>query len=193
MEKLNIPYPIVVEGKYDRARLHSIVTAQIITTDGFGIFKKSEKLSLLRALSEKTKIIVLSDSDGAGKVIRSHISSAIPKDRLIQIYTPRIEGVEKRKSEPSKEGALGVEGIDLKILYYLLLPYSNGEAVSRAEENPLTKADLYAAGLTGKPDSAERRNELAKKLGLPPDMTPNAFLAAVKLLVSYEDFFEMMK
>ncbi len=193
MEKLNIPYPIVVEGKYDRARLHSIVTAQIITTDGFGIFKKSEKLSLLRALSEKTKIIVLSDSDGAGKVIRSHISSAIPKDRLIQVYTPRIEGVEKRKSEPSKEGTLGVEGIDLKILYDLLLPYSNGEAVSRAEENPLTKADLYAAGLTGKPDSAERRNELAKKLGLPPDMTPNAFLAAVKLLVSYEDFFEMMK
>ena len=191
MEKLNIPYPIVVEGKYDRARLHSIVTAQIITTDGFGIFKKSEKLSLLRALSEKTKIIVLSDSDGAGKVIRSHISSAIPKDRLIQVYTPRIEGVEKRKSEPSKEGTLGVEGIDLKILYDLLLPYSNGEAVSRAEENPLTKADLYAAGLTGKPDSAERRNELAKKLGLPPDMTPNAFLAAVKLLVSYEEFLDI--
>lgn len=193
MKKLNIPYPIVVEGKYDRARLHSIVEAQIITTDGFGIFKKNEKLALLRALSEKTKIIVLSDSDGAGKVIRSHISSAIPKDRLIQVYTPRIEGVEKRKSEPSKEGTLGVEGIDLKILYDLLLPYSNGEAVARAEDNPLTKADLYAVGLTGKPDSAERRNELAKKLGLPPDMTPNAFLAAVKLLVSYEDFFEMMK
>jgi len=192
MEKLNIPYPIVVEGKYDRARLHSIVTAQIITTDGFGIFKKSEKLSLLRALSEKTKIIVLSDSDGAGKVIRSHISSAIPKDRLIQVYTPRVEGTEKRKSEPSKEGTLGVEGIDLKILYELLLPYSNGEAVARAEENPLTKADLYAAGLTGKPDSAERRNELAKKLGLPPDMTPNAFLAAIKLLVSYEEFMKLI-
>ncbi len=193
MEKLNIPYPIVVEGKYDRARLHSIVTAQIITTDGFGIFKKSEKLSLLRALSEKTKIIVLSDSDGAGKVIRSHISSAIPKDRLIQVYTPRVEGTEKRKSEPSKEGTLGVEGIDLKILYELLFPYSNGEAVARAEENPLTKADLYEAGLTGKPDSAERRNELAKKLGLPPDMTPNAFLAAIKLLVSYEEFLDIVK
>lgn len=192
MEKLNIPYPIVVEGKYDRARLHSIVTAQIITTDGFGIFKKSEKLSLLRALSEKTKIIVLSDSDGAGNVIRSHISSAIPKDRLIQVYTPRVEGTEKRKSEPSKEGTLGVEGIDLKILYGLLFPYSNGEAVARAEENPLTKADLYAAGLTGKPDSAERRNELAKKLGLPPDMTPNAFLAAIKLLVSYEEFWDIV-
>jgi len=193
MEKLNIPYPIVVEGKYDRARLHSIVTAQIITTDGFGIFKKSEKLSLLRALSEKTKIIVLSDSDGAGKVIRSHISSAIPKERLIQVYTPRVEGTEKRKSEPSKEGTLGVEGIDLNILYELLLPYSNGEAVARAEENPLTKADLYEAGLTGKNDSAERRNEVAKKLGLPPDMTPNAFLAAIKLLVSYEEFFEIVK
>ena len=193
MEKLNIPYPIVVEGKYDRARLHSIVTAQIITTDGFGIFKKSEKLSLLRALSEKTKIIVLSDSDGAGKVIRSHISSAIPKERLIQVYTPRVEGTEKRKSEPSKEGTLGVEGIDLNILYELLLPYSNGEAVARAEENPLTKADLYEAGLTGKNDSAERRNEVAKKLGLPPDMTPNAFLAAMNLLYTYEEYKELLK
>ena len=193
MEKLNIPYPIVVEGKYDRARLHSIVEAQIITTDGFGIFKKNEKLALLRALSQKTKIIVLADSDGAGKLIRSHISSAIPKEKLIQVYTPRIEGKEKRKAEPSKEGTLGVEGIDLNILYELLLPYSNGEAVARAEENPLTKADLYAVGLTGKPDSAERRNELAKKLGLPPDMTPNAFLAAVKLLISYDEFFEIAK
>lgn len=192
MEKLNIPYPIVVEGKYDRARLHSIVTAQIITTDGFGIFKKNEKLALLRALSEKTKIIVLSDSDGAGKLIRSHISSAISKEKLIQVYTPRVEGKEKRKAEPSKEGTLGVEGIDLDVLYRLLLPYSNGEAEKRAEENPLSKADLYEAGLTGKPDSAERRNELASKLGLPPNMTPNAFLAAVKLLVTKDEFLNLI-
>ena len=191
-ERLRIPYPIIVEGKYDRLRLLDIVDGQIITTDGFGLFNKKEKTALLRALAAKTPLVVLTDSDGAGKLIRSHIASCLPKDRIINLYTPEIFGKEKRKAEPSKEGTLGVEGIDLKTLYELLLPYSNGEAETRAEENPLSKADLYEAGLTGKPDSAERRNELASKLGLPPNMTPNAFLAAVKLLVTKDEFFNLI-
>ncbi len=191
MEKLSIPYPIVVEGKYDRDRLDSIVNARIITTDGFGIFKKQEKMALLRVLAEKTRIIVLSDSDGAGKVIRSHISSAIPKEKLIQVYTPRIEGKEKRKPEPSKEGTLGVEGIDLKILYELLSPYADGSAIEKERDNTLSKADFYAVGLTGKPDSRERRNEFAKKVGLPPNMTPNALLSATKLLLTRKEFFNI--
>ena len=107
MEKLKIPYPIVVEGKYDRLRLLCVCDAQIITTDGFGIFKKHEKLALIRKLSSSTPIILLTDSDGAGKLIRSHLTSAIPKDRLIQLYIPKIEGKEKRKAEPSAEGTLG--------------------------------------------------------------------------------------
>ena len=185
---LNIPYPIIVEGKYDRLRLLSVCNANIMTTEGFGIFKKHEKLSLIRQLSEKTKIIVLTDSDGAGKLIRSHLTSAVAKDRLIQLYIPRIEGKEKRKGAPSAEGTLGVEGMERELLYSLLAPFEDGEAVQRAEENSLSKADMYADGLSGRDDSASKRDELAKKLGLPPKMTPNALLAALKILVTYEEY-----
>ena len=185
---LNIPYPIIVEGKYDRLRLLSVCNANIMTTEGFGIFKKHEKLSLIRQLSEKTKIIVLTDSDGAGKLIRSHLTSAVARDRLIQLYIPRIEGKEKRKDAPSAEGTLGVEGMERELLYSLLAPFEDGEAVKRAEENSLSKADMYADGLSGRDDSASKRNELAKKLGLPPKMTPNALLAALKILVTYEEY-----
>ena len=188
MRKLNIPYPIIVEGKYDRARLLTVCDAHIITTDGFGIFKKKEKLALLRALSEKTKLIVLSDSDGAGKLIRSHIGSAIPRDRLIQLYIPRIEGKEKRKSEPSAEGTLGVEGMERELLYNLLLPYESEERARLAEKNPLSKADFYEDGLSGRADSAKRRDEFAKEIGLPPGMTANALLEATKLVLTYEEY-----
>ena len=191
-EKLNIPYPIVVEGKYDKIRLSCVCNATVLTTDGFGIFKKKEKLSLLRALSEKTPIIVLTDSDGAGKLIRSHISSAVSKDRIIQLYIPRIEGKEKRKAIPSAEGALGVEGMEQQLLYDLLSPFEDGQTTARLTENPLSKTDLYIDGLTGTPDSASRREELAKKLGLPPDMTPNALLAALKILLSYEEYIAIV-
>ena len=119
LQKLNIAYPIIVEGKYDKQRILEVCNATVIATDGFGIFKKSEKLALLRRLAEKTPLIVLTDSDGAGKVIRSHISSAVPKDRLIQLYIPQIKGKEKRKSEPSAEGTLGVEGMERKLLFDL--------------------------------------------------------------------------
>ena len=100
-EKLNIPYPIVVEGKYDRLRVLTVCNAKVMTTEGFGIFKKKEKLALFREISKKTPVIILTDSDGAGKMIRSHIASAIPKEKLIQIYIPKIKGTEKRKSQPS--------------------------------------------------------------------------------------------
>lgn len=191
-EKLNIPYPIIVEGKYDRLRLLSVCNAEILTTDGFGIFKKQEKLSLIRQLSARTPIIVLTDSDGAGKVIRSHLTSAIPKDRLIQLYIPRIKGTEKRKDTPSAEGTLGVEGMERDLLFDLLSPFEDTERVLASAQNPLSKADLYADGLSGKPDSAARRDELAKKLGLPPAMTANALLAALKILISYDEYCHLV-
>ncbi len=191
-EKLNIPYPIIVEGKYDRLRLLSVCNANILTTDGFGIFKKSEKLSLIRQLSARTPIIVLTDSDGAGKVIRSHLTSAIPNDRLIQLYIPRIKGTEKRKDTPSAEGTLGVEGMERELLFDLLSPFEDSERVFAAAQNPLSKADFYADGLSGRPDSAMRRDELAKKLGLPPAMTANALLAALKILISYEEYCRLV-
>ena len=190
--KLNIPYPIVVEGKYDKLRLCCVCEANILTTDGFGIFKKAEKLSLLRALSKKTPIIVLTDSDGAGKLIRSHISSAVDKDRIIQLYIPRVEGKEKRKATPSAEGTLGVEGMEQQLLYDLLSPFEDGEAVKRLTENPLSKTDLYIDGLTGTANSTVKRNKMATELGLPPDMTPNAFLAALKILLSYEEYLALV-
>ena len=128
MEKLKIPYPVVVEGKYDRLRLLCVMEGQILTTDGFGIFKKKERLALLRALAAKTPIVVLTDPDGAGKLIRSHIGSAIPADRIIPLYVPQTTGVEKRKSAPSAEGFLGVEGQEQALLYELLSPFVDGAA-----------------------------------------------------------------
>ena len=191
-KKLNIPYPIVVEGKYDKLRVSCVCNATILTTEGFGIFKKQEKLSLLRSLSEKTPIIVLTDSDGAGKLIRSHITSAVDNSRLIQLYIPRIEGKEKRKEKASAEGTLGVEGMEQKLLYDLLSPFEDEGAATRLAENPLSKTDLYIDGLTGAPDSAARRAELSEKLKLPPDMTPNAMLAALRILLSYEEYLNVV-
>ena len=154
MEKLKIPYVIVVEGRYDKIKLSNICDARIITTDGFGIFKKREKLTLIRELSKELPIIVLTDSDGAGKLIRSHLSSAIPKEKIIQLYIPQIKGKERRKTAPSAEGTLGVEGIEDKLLYELLSPYEDKERYKRYSENPITKADFYADGLTQISDRA---------------------------------------
>ena len=193
MEKLNIPYPIVVEGKYDRLRLLCVCNAQIITTDGFGIFKKNEKLALIRKLGSASPIILLTDSDGAGKLIRSHLTSALPKDRLIQLYIPKIAGKEKRKATPSAEGTLGVEGMEQQLLYDLLKPFENDEAVARAAENPLSKADFYRDGLSGADNSTVRRDELAKMLDLPSGMSANALLAAIKMVISYEEYERLVQ
>ena len=193
MEKLRIPYPIVVEGKYDRLRLLCVCDAQIITTDGFGIFKKHEKLALIRKLASSTPIILLTDSDGAGKLIRSHLTSAIPKDRLIQLYIPKIEGKEKRKAEPSAEGTLGVEGMEQRLLYDLLSPFENEERFKASEQNPISKADFYRDGLSGGSDSASLRDILAARLDLPSGMSANALLAALKILISYEQYEQLIK
>ena len=190
--KLNIPYPVIVEGRYDKQRLACVMNGQIITTDGFGVFNHKETLTLIRALAAKSPIIVLTDSDGAGKLIRSHITGAVPKDRLIQLYIPQIKGKEKRKAAPSAEGTLGVEGMETELLYQLLRPYENGDAVARALENPLSKTDFYIDGLTGKENSTARRDALAVSIGLPTGMTPNALLAALRLLCTYEEYLTLV-
>ena len=188
-ERLKVPYPVIVEGRYDKLRLESVMEGQILTTDGFGVFNKKEKAMLFRALAKSTPVIVLTDSDGAGKLIRSHLSGMIPPERLIHLYVPRITGKEKRKEKPSAEGTLGVEGMERELLLRLLSPYANGEAVEqRRSENPLSKTDLYIDGLTGGEQSREKRDALAARLELPPGMTPNALLAALRLLCSYEEY-----
>ena len=191
-KKLSIPYPIIVEGRYDRQRILEICSAHVIVTDGFGIFKKNEKLALMRQLSARSPIILLTDSDGAGKLIRSHITSAIPKDRLINLYIPKIEGKERRKSEPSAEGTLGVEGMELSLLYDLLAPFEDEKAVLALSENPLSKTDFYIDGLSGRENSSERRAEIARALDLPCDMTANALLAALKILITYEEYLTLV-
>ena len=194
MDKLKIPYPIIVEGKYDKLKLSLICEGLIIKTDGFGVFKKGEKAAFIRALASKTPLIVLTDSDGGGRVIRSHVSSLVPRDKLIQLYIPRIEGKEKRKSAPSKEGTLGVEGMENGLLYELLRPFSDengGEASERLKKiatNPLKKVDLYIDGLTGGENSALKRDEIAKKFGLPEGMSAGALLEALRVIASYEEY-----
>lgn len=185
MEKLKIPYPIVVEGKYDRLRLLSVIEGQILTTDGFGIFKKQEKLSLLRALAARTPIIVLTDPDGAGTLIRAHITSAIPKERIIPLYVPQTKGVEARKKTPSAAGFLGVEGQEQKLLYELLAPFA-GDTPTRKSD--ITKVDFYEDGLSGQAGATDRRNALAAHFMLPPDMTPNALLAALNIITDKEGY-----
>ena len=194
MEKLKIPYPIIVEGKYDRMKLLAICEGLIIKTDGFGVFRAQEKAALIRALAKQGPIIVLTDSDGGGRVIRSHISSLVPRDKLIQLYIPRIEGKEKRKSEPSKEGTLGVEGMENSLLFKLLLPFSDGasgeatQKLARIAENPLSKVDFFLDGLTGGENSTKKRDELAQQFGLPPSMSANALLEALRVVATYEEY-----
>lgn len=187
-QRLQIPYPILVEGKYDRQRLLCVADATIITTDGFGIFKKAEKAALIRALGAKSPVIVLTDSDGAGRLIRSHLSGLLPPDRVIPLYVPRIPGKEKRKAEPSAEGILGVEGMELTLLRDLLAPYEDGGRVAGAADNPLSMADFYRDGLTGCEGSAAARDALAIRFSLPPGMSAKALLAALRFLCSYEEY-----
>lgn len=192
MERLKIAFPVIVEGKYDRLRLDSVIEAQILTTDGFGLFRKNEKAALIRALAAKSRIIVLTDSDGAGKVIRSHISSLVPKEKLIQLYIPKIFGKEKRKAAPSAEGTLGVEGMERRLLRELFEPYADTDALAVLEANPLSKTDFYIDGLSGVEGSAEARDALAARLGLPDGMTANALLAAVRVICSYEEYLGLV-
>lgn len=192
MDKIHITVPIIVEGRYDKAKLANITDAPIIPTNGFGIFKNQEKTALIRKLGQKG-VILLCDSDGAGGVIRSHLKGCLNGIKTYNLYTKQIEGKEKRKSAPSKEGFLGVEGVpdgDLRVLLGKLLashPELGGETNESSPKTPVTKTDLYNWKLTGFPDSSSRRNRLCLALGLPKDMTPNAMLSALNMISSREE------
>lgn len=191
-QRLVIPYPVIVEGKYDKIKLSSIIQAQIISTSGFGVFKNRELAQLLRKMSEKSMLILLTDSDGGGKVIRSHITGMIPKDRLIQLYIPQIKGKESRKAAPGAQGLLGVEGMDAQLLRELFAPYAQGDAAQRGRENPLSKTDFFIDGLSGGADSKARRAQIAVSCGLPADMTANALLDALRMLLTYEEYLALV-
>lgn len=181
---------IVVEGRYDKNALSQVVDAVIIETGGFGVFNDKEKQKLLRTLAQARGLIVLTDSDGAGFVIRNHIKAWVDPKLVKHAYIPDIYGKERRKKAPSKEGKLGVEGMRPQILLDALI---RAGATMDGEENALkeariSKADLYKAGLSGGPDSSRRRAELIKRLDLPEKLTADALLDVLNAVMSREEF-----
>ena len=177
---------IVVEGRYDKNTLRQIVDATVIAVGGFSVFNDKEKLAFLRRLAEERGLIVLTDSDGAGFVIRNYLKGALPRDKVKQAYIPDVAGKEKRKRHAGKEGKLGVEGMKPDVLLEALKRagatfLDETEAAAPARE-PITKADLFALGLTGGSDSATKRKALLKRLDLPEHLIANAMLEALNLL-----------
>lgn len=192
MKKQRIKEVIVVEGRYDRNMLLQVVDATVVETGGFSVFNDREKLNFLRRLAEKRGLILLTDSDGAGFVIRNYLKGALPKEHVKQAYIPDMPGKERRKRKPGKEGKLGVEGMSPQVLLEALRRSGatfGGETLSPPPA-PITKADLLERGLIG-PGSVTRRQALLRELSLPAHLTPNAMLEALNLLMSQEEFYEL--
>lgn len=187
---IRIREAIVVEGRYDRAALRQVVNTVIVDTAGFGIFSDREKLALLRRLAQTRGLVVLTDGDGGGFVIRSFLKSSIDPALVKHAYIPDIPGKERRKKAPSKEGKLGVEGMSREVLERAIRQ-SGATLLDEEPEGertpPVTKAELYALGFSGRPNSARRRAALLKELGLPEHMTANALAEVLALLVTREE------
>ncbi|MGE4354268.1 MAG: toprim domain-containing protein [Oscillospiraceae bacterium] len=179
---------IIVEGKYDKNTLSQVVDATIVETFGFAVFKDRERLELIRKLAEKRGIIVFTDSDGAGFVIRNFLKGAVAPSQIKNAYIPDVPGKEKRKSSPSKEGKLGLEGMAPHILLEALRKCgATMDEVSAALPSGITQADFYALGLSGRADSAKLRHALREKLGLPERMSAKALFQAVGVLMTREE------
>lgn len=180
---------VVVEGRYDKIKLQSVLDAVIIETDGFGIFNNAEKQRLLRRLAEKRGLLVLTDSDGAGFTIRNFLKGIVPPEQIVHAYIPDIFGKEKRKAKPSKEGKLGVEGVPAAVLTDALQKAGvDCEETAAAERRPVTKTDFYEDGLSGSADSAALRARFLRQNGLPARMTANGLLEAVNILMTYDEY-----
>ena len=191
---VKIKEAIVVEGRYDKNTLAQIGDAPILETAGFGIFKDKQQMALLRRVAETRGLIVFTDPDGAGFVIRNHIKSAIPSRYLKHAYIPDIYGKERRKAAPGKEGKLGVEGMTPEVIVDALRRAgATLEGESAAPENQITKQDLMELGLSGGADASAKRLALLKKLGFPEHMSANAMLQALNLLYSLDELNELVK
>ncbi len=187
-KKPHIREVILVEGKYDKNALSQVVDATIVTTDGFGVFKDRQRLAFFRRLAEQRGLILLTDSDGAGFVIRNFLKGAIPNEHLKQAYVPDVFGKERRKRKAGKEGKLGVEGMTPEILLQVLRQAGatiDGDEVIETEKR-ITKQDLFALGLSGGENSAQYRKKLMQQLELPEHMSVNAFLDALNILMNRE-------
>ena len=187
---IKINQAVIVEGKYDKIKLSSIIDAPIIQTDGFGIFKDKELQRLIRMLAEKRGILVLTDSDSAGFKIRSFIGSTVDKKYIKNAYSPDIFGKERRKTEPSKEGKLGVEGVSEEVIMQALANAGVLYENSSEPERPITKLDLYEFGFTGGENSAEKRACLLRYYALPSRLTANALVTVLNCITTYDRFVE---
>ena len=190
MDKIKLRQAVVVEGKYDQNTLRQLVDTAVFATNGFADMKDPALLRLLRHAAQTTGLIILTDSDGAGFLIRNTLKGMLPKEGVLHAYIPDIPGKERRKAAPGKEGLLGVEGMRPEIILQALRD-AGGEFEDSCEQptrEPITKQDFFALGLSGKPDSAARRAALLKELDLPAHMSANALLQAVNTLFSREEF-----
>lgn len=192
---IRIQEAIVVEGRYDKNTLSQLVDAPIFETSGFGVMNNRELLAFLREVAQRRGLIIFTDSDGAGFVIRNYLKGALPKDKVLHAYIPDILGKERRKRQGSKEGKLGVEGMTPEILLQALRDagaHIEGERVSAAGE-PITKLDLFELGLSGGADSSARRAALKRELSLPEHLSANGLLDALNVLFRREEFLERYK
>ena len=189
MSKVKIREVIVVEGRYDKNALSQVVDALIFETGGFSIFHNHEKVEALRSLAEKRGLILLTDSDSAGFVIRSKLKGMLPPEKIHEAFVPAVEGKEKRKSKPSRQGLLGVEGMRPETLLEAL---RRAGASEEASEGQMTAADFYALGLTGRPGSAQLRAKLAECLDLPAGISQSDLRKAVSFLLTEEELNELL-
>ena len=186
---IKIKQAVVVEGKYDKIKLSSIIDAPIIVTNGFSIFNDKKKLEYIRKVASKRGILIMTDSDNAGFMIRNRIKQAVDKDaQVINVYIPDVLGKEKRKKTKSAEGKLGVEGIDADIIRKSLERFCVAETQTLGESRAITKVDFYEWGISGGENSFEKRRMLLKHLDLPEDMSANALLDAINIFLSYDEF-----
>lgn len=193
---LKIKEAIVVEGRYDKNTLAQIVDTLILTTEGFQVFKQKERANLLRRVAQQRGLIVLTDSDGAGFVIRNHLKGLIPPNQLKQCYIPDVYGKERRKKHPGKEGKLGVEGMSPAVLEEALRRCGAtvlGNAPTVPASREITKLDLFQDGFSGGPESARRRKVLLQSLRLPEHLTTNALIPVLNTLMTYEEYHTLVE
>lgn len=191
---IKIDKVIIVEGRYDKIKLSSMIDGIIIETEGFGIFKDRDKQKLIRKLAETKGIAILTDSDSAGFVIRNFITSIVPKEYITNVYIPDIYGKEKRKDSPSKEGKLGVEGVSAEILKEAFKKAGIGVSQSETNERKkITLNDFFDDGLTGDTQSKRKRTDLLKKLDLPERMSTKAMLDILNTFITYDEYKELVE
>ena len=197
LELLHTDRVLIVEGKYDAARLSHLTDAMILLTDGFGIYKDKKRQQLFKQLAHKNGLILLTDSDAAGFRIRTYITNLVGEKNVVQAYVPAIHGKEKRKRAPGKEGKLGVEGMKPEVILEALrragATFLDEMAELAAEKTPITKADLMEWGLAGGAGSSQRRQALLRRLDLPEHLTANGMLEALNLLTDREELAELLQ